>query len=36
MKEEERAAVETELSCALFEALIVKLEDVFYRVTPAL
>lgn len=34
MKPEERAAVETEFPCALFEDLRVKLEDVFYRVAP--
>lgn len=34
MKEEERAELVTEFQCGLFKDLTVRLEDVFYRVTP--
>ena len=34
MKEEERANLVTEFRCSLFEDLSVRLEEVFYRVTP--
>ena len=34
MTEDERAAVPTEFRCTLFDDLIIRLEDVFYRATP--
>ena len=34
MTEEERAAVKTEFKCTLFDDLTIRLEDVFYRVSP--
>ena len=36
MTEEERAAVKTEFQCTLFDDLTIRLEDVFYRVSPGL
>jgi len=34
MTEEERAAAKTEFKCTLFDDLTIRLEDVFYRVSP--
>lgn len=36
MTEAERAAVKTEFKCTLFDDLVIRLEDIFYRVIPNL